>query len=92
MTRLFHLLESIQPMPDHLIEQQPVSVWREVEQMIPQGWQFNAKSAHELTHLPDPAPHTPGWLRIGHIETLNALDVPVSRMFTLAAIRERGSG
>jgi hypothetical protein len=89
MTKLFHILKSITPMPEHQIEQQPPSVWRDVEQMIPQGWHFKAKSAHELAHLPDPAPHTPGWLRIGHIETLNALDVPVSRMFTLASLRDR---
>ena len=89
MSSIANQVAALPQMLDGDIVKQPPEVWRCVEDAIEHGWHFKAKSAWSMCEMGEPAPPAPGWLRLYHIEPLNALDVPVSRMFTGCALAQR---
>jgi len=86
-----HAIEQTKPMDILRCLRQPPEVWRDVEQEITRHWFGKAKRAALGEAADDPSARFPydGWLRVEIFEVLLAVDVPVTRLFTLMALRHR---
>lgn len=72
-------------MPAESWEGQPVEAWRYVERICRAFWPGRVRQ--ELRIEP-PTPVEPGWLTREHGQRLEAVDVPVGRLFTAWTIEE----
>jgi hypothetical protein len=83
---LTDLWNAFPPMPLHEIDQQPRSVWREVEVTI---WRHRHSTVRYVTGTQAGSSVPVDWLCNENFETLQALDVPVRQLFALCALRQR---
>lgn len=86
MSSRYHAIESLSNMPVLQALKQPPAVWRCVEREAVRGWRFKCKAEIDNPvgeDLPDE------WLKAEHFEGLLARDVPVLRLFTACALRQR---
>lgn len=86
MTRLIHAVEAVLPMDEDIIAAQPLEIWYQVEAWIRGHWPSRFRTVTQ-TMAGDPV--SQGWLQPTMFEMLLALDVPVTRLFTLAALQAR---
>jgi hypothetical protein len=86
MVHLIHATEAVGPMSEADIASQPAAVWLQVERWICGHW--SSRFRH-VTQTMAGDPIEPGWLKPEMFEPLLALDVPVTRLFTLAELMDR---
>jgi len=73
-------------MDEGIIATQSLAVWHQVETWIRGHWPSRFRS---VTRTMAGDPVSQGWLQPTMFEMLLALDVPVTRLFTLAALQAR---
>ena len=86
MASLYHAAESVAPMSWPDVVKQPPAIWHQVERWLQGHWSSRVRA---VTHTMAGDPLYPGWLQLPQIEPLEALDAPVRRYFTLAALMAR---
>jgi hypothetical protein len=86
MANLIHATEAVGSMSESDIVTQPEAVWHQVERWIRGHWSSRFRT---VTRTMAGDPVEPGWLKPSMFEPLLALDVPVTRLFTLAELMDR---
>lgn len=81
------IIKLLAPMPVHLTEQQPPEIWAAVGQMIAEHWGWSHRASRSLGI--EQKSMTLGWLDPKDISTLLAVDIPVYRLFSAAALAAR---
>lgn len=81
------ILKVLAPMPVHVAEQQPPEIWSAVGQMIAEHWGWSHRASRSLGLEKESM--RPGWLKPQDISTLLAVDIPVYRLFSAAALAAR---
>lgn len=79
-------IRAFPPMSRQEIAKQPQSVWREVER---EAMRFKGSTIKQVVGVPTGQPMQPGWLKEEDFTHLLALDVPITKLFTAVAARQR---